>query len=140
MRIATSGRRARNGEKTADCIWEHQSPYPSFFGQGEQPTQPSQRDFKTPDARESYEGDLGVMKNQISLKGRTLQIIVKLANIILTPERPQYPGGKWHIEGSYRSFPGRRYCQLTFCFEGMRNEKIVSSFIYVSNTCEVCWV
>jgi hypothetical protein len=28
-----------------------------------------------------------------------LQIIVKLANIHLTPEKPTYPGGSWHIEG-----------------------------------------
>ena len=28
-----------------------------------------------------------------------LQIIVKLANIHLTPENPTYPGGSWHIEG-----------------------------------------
>ena len=34
-----------------------------------------------------------------SLKGRTLQVIVKLANIVLTPETPTYPGGAWHVEG-----------------------------------------
>lgn len=28
-----------------------------------------------------------------------LQIIVKLANIELTPEKPEYDGGSWHIEG-----------------------------------------
>lgn len=28
-----------------------------------------------------------------------LQIIVKLANIVLTPEKPEYPGGSWHVEG-----------------------------------------
>ncbi|KAF1975186.1 hypothetical protein BU23DRAFT_579235 [Bimuria novae-zelandiae CBS 107.79] len=28
-----------------------------------------------------------------------LQIIVKLANIHLTPEKPDYEGGSWHIEG-----------------------------------------
>ena len=28
-----------------------------------------------------------------------LQIIVKLANIHLTPEKPDYPGGSWHVEG-----------------------------------------
>ncbi len=30
---------------------------------------------------------------------RGLQIIVKLANIELTPEKPEYEGGSWHIEG-----------------------------------------
>ena len=28
-----------------------------------------------------------------------LQIIVKLANIHLTPEKPNYEGGSWHVEG-----------------------------------------
>lgn len=28
-----------------------------------------------------------------------LQVIVKLANIELTPEKPEYAGGTWHVEG-----------------------------------------
>lgn len=47
----------------------------------------------------------------IELRGRTLQVIVKLANIILTPDRPEYPGGSWHVEG-------------------MANEKIVATGLY----------
>lgn len=33
-----------------------------------------------------------------TLPGR-LQVIVKLANIHLTPEKPTYDGGSWHVEG-----------------------------------------
>ena len=29
-----------------------------------------------------------------------LQVIVKLANIHLTPDKPEYPGGSWHVEGT----------------------------------------
>ncbi|KAK8017786.1 hypothetical protein PG993_014112 [Apiospora rasikravindrae] len=29
-----------------------------------------------------------------------LQVIFKLANIHLTPEKPRYPGGTWHVEGA----------------------------------------
>ena len=47
----------------------------------------------------------------VDLNGRTLQVIVKLANIELKPENPRYPGGSWHVEG-------------------MKNEKIVASGIY----------
>lgn len=47
----------------------------------------------------------------ISLNGRTLQVIVKLANIVLTPANPKYPGGSWHVEG-------------------MVNERIVATGIY----------
>lgn len=28
-----------------------------------------------------------------------IQVIVKLANIELTPEKPEYDGGSWHVEG-----------------------------------------
>uniref|UniRef100_A0A914DFT8 Uncharacterized protein n=1 Tax=Acrobeloides nanus TaxID=290746 RepID=A0A914DFT8_9BILA len=50
-------------------------------------------------------------KNVFSLKGKRLQVIVKLSNIHLTPEKPRYPGGVWHVEG-------------------MLNERIVASGIY----------
>lgn len=46
-------------------------------------------EFKTPDAPEKV----------IDLKGEPLQVIVKLANIELTPEKPKYNGGTWHVEG-----------------------------------------
>jgi hypothetical protein len=35
-----------------------------------------------------------------SLRGRTVQVIVKIAEIQLTPENPSYAGGAWHVEGS----------------------------------------
>ncbi|VDB98723.1 unnamed protein product [Peniophora sp. CBMAI 1063] len=47
----------------------------------------------------------------VDLRGKTLQVIVKLANIHLTPDAPEYPGGSWHVEG-------------------MINEAIVSTGIY----------
>ena len=50
------------------------------------------------------------MDNRIDLAGKDLQVIVKLANIVLTPEKPHYPGGVWHLEG-------------------MKNESIVASGI-----------
>lgn len=34
------------------------------------------------------------------LKGKNVQVIVKLANIHLTPESPDYEGGTWHVEGA----------------------------------------
>ncbi|MFE6522386.1 DUF4246 domain-containing protein [Streptomyces sp. NPDC057794] len=48
---------------------------------------------------------------RVGLRGRRLQVIVKLATIHLTPEKPEYPGGSWHVEG-------------------MLNERIVSTGIY----------
>ncbi|KAG9081873.1 hypothetical protein FRC07_014390, partial [Ceratobasidium sp. 392] len=34
-----------------------------------------------------------------ALAGKTIQVIVKLASIHLTPEKSTYPGGSWHVEG-----------------------------------------
>lgn len=48
---------------------------------------------------------------KVDLCGHRLQVIVKLANIILTPENPTYNGGTWHVEG-------------------MLNEHIIASGIY----------
>lgn len=43
----------------------------------------------------------GIPDNQVNfdVKGRKLKVITKLANIVLTPENPDYEGGSWHIEG-----------------------------------------
>ncbi|KAI0324722.1 hypothetical protein GY45DRAFT_1331220 [Cubamyces sp. BRFM 1775] len=46
-----------------------------------------------------------------SLRGRAIQVIVKMANIVLTPENPIYQGGSWHVEG-------------------MANERIVATGLY----------
>ncbi|OAJ45428.1 hypothetical protein BDEG_28568 [Batrachochytrium dendrobatidis JEL423] len=35
----------------------------------------------------------------VSLRGRNLQVTVKLTNIQLTPSKPKYDEGNWHIEG-----------------------------------------
>lgn len=43
------------------------------------------------------DGERFIMKEKF--EGKPLQIIVKLANIELTPERPEYGGGTWHVEG-----------------------------------------
>ncbi|MFI8529506.1 DUF4246 domain-containing protein [Streptomyces aquilus] len=48
---------------------------------------------------------------RVDLRGRSLQVIVKVAAIHLTPDQPEYPGGAWHVEG-------------------MLNERIVSTGIY----------
>ncbi|MFJ7296576.1 DUF4246 domain-containing protein [Streptomyces collinus] len=48
---------------------------------------------------------------RVDLRGRRLQVIVKLATLLLTPDKPEYRGGSWHVEG-------------------MLNERIVSTGIY----------
>ncbi|QRW19907.1 hypothetical protein RhiXN_08882 [Rhizoctonia solani] len=56
-------------------------------------------------------GSLEKRAVRYTLGGRVIQVIVKLANIYLTPEKPQYDGGSWHVEG-------------------MSNEAIAASGIY----------
>ncbi|KZW01845.1 hypothetical protein EXIGLDRAFT_28354 [Exidia glandulosa HHB12029] len=60
---------------------------------------------------EEYHPARSERKIHFTLRDREIQVIVKLANIHLTPENPSYPGGSWHVEG-------------------MRNERIVASGIY----------
>ncbi|KAG8931780.1 hypothetical protein FRC01_000809 [Tulasnella sp. 417] len=55
--------------------------------------------------------DITSRNTTYSIQGKVVQIIVKLANIHLTPEKPEYPGGSWHVEG-------------------MANERIIASGIY----------
>ncbi|MES1916117.1 MAG: hypothetical protein MHM6MM_007966 [Cercozoa sp. M6MM] len=65
------------------------------------------RSIKLPEVPEFAPLDI---KKTVSLKGRRLQAIVKMATIELTPEKPRYEGGSWHVEG-------------------MQNENIVASGI-----------
>ncbi|MCJ1445848.1 MAG: hypothetical protein MMC23_006353 [Stictis urceolatum] len=51
--------------------------------------------FEEPDGRPGYDP----MSLHEDFGRRGLQIIVKLANIHLTPEKPEYSGGTWHVEG-----------------------------------------
>ncbi|KAJ7074554.1 hypothetical protein C8F01DRAFT_1100908 [Mycena amicta] len=51
-----------------------------------------------PQANE-YSGQLEDRFKPVSLRGRNIQCIIKLANIHLTPENPEYNGGSWHVEG-----------------------------------------
>ncbi|KAG0083103.1 hypothetical protein BGZ92_011076 [Podila epicladia] len=61
--------------------------------------------FKVPDFVPPQEPE------RYNLRGQKLQVIVKLANIELTPQNPKHTGGSWHVEG-------------------MANENIVASGIY----------
>ena len=105
LRIAIS---PDNDGVGADCIWQNGIPYPNPSSEDDyyknKDTLYAGHEFKTPDAKGKYDGDLQAMNNRISLKGRTIQVFVKLATVVLTQERPEYPGGKWHVEGSQPSF------------------------------------
>ena len=52
---------------------------------------------------ETFNEDLGISLAD-DFKEKGLQVIVKLANIQLTPEKPTYDGGSWHVEGQLVGF------------------------------------
>ncbi|MFE3607114.1 DUF4246 domain-containing protein [Streptomyces goshikiensis] len=79
-------------ELALDDWWENRSP-----------VVPDAPDFTPPERPGA--------SDRVDLRGRRLQVIVKLATIHLTPEQPEYAGGSWHVEG-------------------MVNERIVSTGIY----------
>ncbi|MFF5480866.1 DUF4246 domain-containing protein [Streptomyces sp. NPDC012935] len=64
-----------------------------------------------PDAPDFTPPELPDDSARVDLRDRRLQVIVKLATIHLTPDKPEYTGGSWHVEG-------------------MMNERIVSTSIY----------
>lgn len=57
--------------------------------------QPEPKQFEAPLLRKPEE----TVELKRDYGERGLQVIVKLANIELTPEKPEYEGGKWHVEG-----------------------------------------
>ncbi|RPD77171.1 hypothetical protein L226DRAFT_459562 [Lentinus tigrinus ALCF2SS1-7] len=87
--------------------WEEREEYEAWERKYHWPRIPKPAPFTPPDTAKRVE---------YPLKNRKVQVIVKLANIILTPENPTYAGGTWHVEG-------------------MANENIVATGLYYY-TCE----
>ena len=88
--------------------------------------QPEPNDFTEP-AEDLSTGDE-------FMKGKTgLQVIVKLANIELTPEKPAYAGGTWHVEGQLVSNLDSHYhyCLDTDC---MSNRMSTSALQHSTTT------
>ncbi|KAJ6530422.1 hypothetical protein DFH09DRAFT_1411340, partial [Mycena vulgaris] len=83
-----------------------------------------------PEAFKEYTGELEKSIVPYPLKGKTIQCIIKLANIHLTAENPECKGGSWHVEGA-RRFRVYRVSLPTTRSAGMLNEHIVASGIYV---------
>lgn len=60
------------------------------------------RTLESPEPRD-FESYQRLVDDEVNLRKefekQGLQVIVKLANIELTPEKPAYDGGSWHVEG-----------------------------------------
>lgn len=67
-----------------------------------------------PESKPACDGGLDEVKKTVDFRGKTMQIIVKLANIMLTPEKPAYGGGTWHVEGRHNAIY-MAYLRFTHC-------------------------
>ena len=48
---------------------------------------------------QGYSGGLEKRRHIVSLRNRSIQVIVNVSNINLIPGGPQFPGSPWHVEG-----------------------------------------
>jgi hypothetical protein len=96
VRESTSGR-----IKDLVCVWEDvEYKFADEEGENEEQKYNSLDSKKRLPEANTYVGELEKSLAPVSLHGRTVQCIIKLANIHLTPEQPKYGGGSWHVEGS----------------------------------------
>ncbi|KAJ5670593.1 uncharacterized protein N7477_005956 [Penicillium maclennaniae] len=72
-------------------------------------------------------------------KDTGLQVIVKLANIELTPDKPEYNGGNWHVEGQLNEricataiyyYASENITQSTLCFRHRTGIDLTDGFSY----------
>ncbi|WTI73038.1 DUF4246 domain-containing protein [Streptomyces sp. NBC_00727] len=89
-------------EAYEEAVQAHEEALDDWY-ENRQPVIPDAPDYAPPALPDEFA--------PVDLRGRRLQVIVKLATIHLTPEKPEYAGGSWHVEG-------------------MLNERIVSTGIY----------
>lgn len=61
-----------------------------------------------------------------------LQVIVKMASVELTPERPHFPQGSWHVEGSSSHEVISSLLHLTKSQSGQLNENICATALITS--------
>lgn len=74
-------------------------------------------------------GRVRAEEDLVSFNGRTVQVIVKIASIHLTPENSTYEGGAWHLEGMEAEGCASRL-ELSFSMTDSCSHSIVASGIY----------
>ncbi|KAF9532096.1 hypothetical protein CPB83DRAFT_848337 [Crepidotus variabilis] len=58
------------------------------------------RPINLPDVQTSgYSGNLHKRRHIVKLRNRVVQVITRVMDIRLTPDRPAFEGNKWHVEG-----------------------------------------
>ncbi|MCJ1251985.1 hypothetical protein MMC30_009223 [Trapelia coarctata] len=85
----------RDWDSDDDDADQIQDDFNDWLEENKQSIQPEPGLFTPPPALKPEE--MVDLQRDFGKKG--LQVIVKLANILLTPEKPEYAGGEWHVEG-----------------------------------------
>ncbi|KAJ5141692.1 hypothetical protein N7476_004450 [Penicillium atrosanguineum] len=97
--------------------------------------EPNVNSFKPPN-QPSFRERVDLREN---FKDSGLQIIVKLANIELTTENPEYDGGSWHIEGQLNEricataiyyYDSENITQSTLSFRHRAGKDLADDFYY----------
>jgi hypothetical protein len=83
--------------ETEDDFWERRWEWEQDF-RSEHVAQPEPGNFRLPEKTITTH-TAGAVDLRRDYGHRGLQVIVKLATIDLTPEKPSYEGGTWHVEG-----------------------------------------
>ncbi|PWN33664.1 uncharacterized protein FA14DRAFT_64352 [Meira miltonrushii] len=91
--------RLKEGKDIPPCPPPEDEDYDDEYEQ-EQRHWHSVRTFVPPEVTPFKAPDLEDVK-WTKLQDKTIQIIFKLASVELTPEKPEYDGGVWHVEGTY---------------------------------------
>lgn len=92
--MADEDKPPQNEGESEDDYWERIEEWETQIRRA---VQPEPNDFSEP-LEDLSTGD------EFTRGKNGLQIIVKLANIELTPEKPEYAGGTWHVEGQLVSY------------------------------------
>ncbi|KAJ7213224.1 hypothetical protein B0H12DRAFT_1156087 [Mycena haematopus] len=91
--------------KAVSCIWsEGEMKWSSGLTDAEYTKLCEEAPKVLPESFEEYTGELEKTIAPYSLRGKTIQCIIKVANIHLTVQNPEYKGGSWHVEGAPSDF------------------------------------
>ena len=87
----------QGADESEDDFWERSYEWAEEF-RSAHVVQPEPGIFRLPKKTiTSHTADAVDLKRDYGHRG--LQVIVKLATIYLTPDKPSYEGGSWHVEG-----------------------------------------
>jgi hypothetical protein len=87
----------QEADELEDDFWERNYEWETAFRRAHV-VQPEPEIFRLPEKTiATHTADAVDLRRDYGHRG--LQVIVKLATIYLTPDKPSYEGGSWHVEG-----------------------------------------